>query len=175
MSEKEKVMADENKIERIVERLYRADGTWGDVEIEYDANSCSPHGYETFSRYDFGRDEFPRISIFSATRQDVPAFYLDVDLNSSNVNYFFTETIMGAFDLAARWVPLVNSREQVDLMPIIERAFRAWHGHDTNAVCRECDPLEHERRIKADQEYQRRRESKKLLNEENPDHAAQTQ
>ena len=39
-------------------------------------------------------------------------------------------------------------QEQKELNSSVNKIFRAYHGHDSDGICRECDPVEFDRRIR---------------------------
>src|ERR1043166_6854040 len=71
----------------------------------------------------------------------------------SPVVHVIAEDGLDYLDLYARWVPAFQGSDIVyrlqNIETAINRAFHAWHGHDSQGFCNSCDPLEHRRWLDA--------------------------
>jgi len=62
---------------------------------------------------------------------------------------FVAETAHDSMALMERLLGIVAKANEIEsissFLKTVERAFHAWHGHDSDDPCRECDPVECER------------------------------
>lgn len=138
--------------------LYKADGTWSEFTIEVPEQSPEER-YEDFLfriGYDRNSTNFAA-NLFdelmddvgvdlwikrSRAAADVPEYYVELKTRGR----FFgahAETLPGALELVARGLPIAESLRRMETMCVIDhairRAFEAWHQHDLDAPCDECN------------------------------------
>lgn len=85
---------------------------------------------------------------------------LEVCLDGSYVYVIVTDEFPTILALWAHVRALEVAEALRTTATIVERAFRAWHGHGAEAVCGECDPIEHRRRAEERAAARARREAR---------------
>lgn len=130
----------------------RADGAWGTYRYEFPDVDDYDRGVEAM-----GYDRFP--DSFCALHDDwsarvwtkavgappeLPAFRVELGV-FDRIHAAFVDTLPQMLDLLAKWLPIAESAQRMYLMSTAETAlrlaFRAWHGHDLDDVCRICNPI----------------------------------
>lgn len=117
------------------------------LDNESDSEYWSRLGY-TGTWY-AGNTDFDYVTVYKHVRvQNVPAPAYVFEIGSADtIDYVavwkYVDALALRDKLFARFP--VSSSDFEEVLVIIKRAFRAWHGHDSVCVCAECDPLETKR------------------------------
>ena len=117
-------------------------------------------GYRGFPQMEFGDPDIQGLVVYR--KVDYTAPYLINVTDGDVVETVYIDDFPSLLQFLRDFAPfcsLANTDDNLkELVQVLRKSFRGWHGHDADDVCRECDPLEYERR----QEFRRQRmESKK--------------
>jgi hypothetical protein len=130
-------------------------------DINWD-DCVSKLGYELINYTRFG-DEFSSNAIIrkhktnDSSLAEVAIFYEEY-----KVVYIpdFPSLMIFVRDFCSSFSLSYLQRAQEELNSSVNKIFRAYHGHDSNEICRECDPVEFNRRIQENKEYLEYRKKK---------------
>ena len=145
-------------------------GKWTEVEAPFPWNegedlksALKRAGYYDFPLESYG-GETQGVEIY-CRRDGEPPWYVTFTIG----DYFFPVLIYDEHSLLewiAKYTPAYSSKQisfdLAEAIDILRKAFRAWHGHDPDVVCRNCDPVAYERW----QKYHEERASKAKLHEQ---------
>lgn len=74
-------------------------------------------------------------------RPDLPAYVVEL-ADTCQYELIFVKDKASLMELRAKLAPMVAAESVAGMLAskVVERAFRAWHGHDASDACHQCDP-----------------------------------
>ena len=122
-------------------------------------------GYKRHPFLSFGTDDYGNgVSVYKKQDEE-PPLYLSVMLCSDEVMTVLVDDMANLMQwLKDYWPPLALENMHVthtEMLEALRKAFQAWHGHEADDICSECDPFAWERRCQRRAERDRQRQQTK--------------
>lgn len=118
-------------------------------DLDFD-DYISKLGYDSFNYTKFGDEFSPKAIIRKHKDNDSSLAEVAIFFEEYKLVYIpdFPSLMMFVRDFCSSFSLSYLQQTQEELNSSVNKIFRAYHGHDSNDICRECDPVEFDRRIR---------------------------